>query len=82
MNRYYQNQLFADRRTSFSQRSLGKACIAMRKSFLRLRKSSKPKSLIRLIAPRHQERKETSSNRREQRKRSFLIHLCYLRYLL
>jgi len=25
MNRYYQNQLFADRRTSFSQRSLGKS---------------------------------------------------------
>jgi hypothetical protein len=26
--------------------------------------------------------KETSFNRREQRRRSFLIHLCYLRYLL
>jgi hypothetical protein len=38
MNRYYQNQLFADRRTSFSQRSLGKACNTMLESFRSLRK--------------------------------------------
>jgi hypothetical protein len=38
MNRYYQNQLFADRRTSFSQRSLGKACITILESFRTLRK--------------------------------------------
>ena len=42
--------------------------------------SSRQLNLI--IAPRRQDRKDTSSNRREQRKRSFLIHLCYLRYLL
>jgi hypothetical protein len=44
MNRYYQNQLFADRRTSFSQRSLGKACIAIVKSFRGLRKLFKARS--------------------------------------
>jgi hypothetical protein len=35
-----------------------------------------------ILPPRRQARKEVSFDRREQRKQSFLIHLCYLRYVL
>jgi hypothetical protein len=36
MNRYYQNRLFADRQTSFSQRSLGKSVYYYSPEFARL----------------------------------------------
>jgi len=36
MNRYYQNRLFADRQTSFSQRSLGKSVYCYSLKFSRL----------------------------------------------
>jgi len=65
MCRDYQNQLFADRRTSFSQRGLGKSVYCYTSKFLQLAQIFWWSVAIQsrdLLAPRRQERQVRKFN--------------------